>query len=199
MLLDTIQEARGATAAPSGGDAPANAASSFASVLSLASPAGASVSAPAPEPAQMENPWPVQDPAFVEHLAGQVSEALVGGIERAEITLNPRDLGPIRIELSLSGENASIAFSATQPETRTAIEQSLPILRNMLSEHGLALAQASVNGGAADPSGGGQPQRGAGDFAPSSGHARATGGPAAGSEPIVRAPRAARGLLDLFA
>ena len=102
-------------------------------------------------------------------------------------------------ELSLSGENASIAFSATQPETRTAIEQSLPILRNMLSEHGLALAQASVNGGAADPSGGGQPQRGAGDFAPSSGHARATGGPAAGSEPIVRAPRAARGLLDLFA
>jgi hypothetical protein len=142
----------------------------------------------------------VQDPAFAEHLAGQVSEALVGGIERAEITLNPRELGPIRIELSLSGENASIAFSATQPETRAAIEQTLPILRNLLSEHGLALAQTSVNGGGTDPSG----------RWPAAARRRVTSRRPAvprarwlarrwGSEPIARSPRAARGLLDLFA
>ena len=147
----------------------------------------------------MENPWPVQDPAFAEHLAGQVSEALVGGIERAEITLNPRELGPIRIELSLSGESASIAFSATQPETRAAIEQTLPILRNLLSEHGLALAQTSVSGGGTDSSGSGQPQRGAGDFAPAGGPSGPMAGEAVGSDPVARSPRAARGLLDLFA
>ena len=54
----------------------------------------------------------------------------------------------------------AIAFSAAQPETRAAIEQTLPILRNLLSEHGLALTQTTVNGGGADPSGNGQPQRG---------------------------------------
>ena len=35
-------------------------------------------------------------------------------------------------------------------ETRAAIEQTLPILRNLLSEHGLALTQTSVNGGGTD-------------------------------------------------
>ena len=199
MLLEAIQESRGATAPASDSGAPVGAAGSFAGALNLASAAGASAGAPTPETARMENPWPVQDPAFAEHLAGQVSEALVGGIERAEITLNPRELGPIRIELSLSGESASIAFSATQPETRAAIEQTLPILRNLLSEHGLALAQTSVSGGGTDPSGSGQPQRGASDFAPTSGPSGPMAGESLGSEPVARSPRAARGLLDLFA
>ena len=199
MLLEAIQESRGATAPPNDSGASVSAAGSFASALTLANVADAGAGAPTPETARMENPWPVQDPAFVEHLAGQVSEALVGGIERAEITLNPRELGPIRIELSLSGENASIAFSAAQPETRAAIEQTLPILRNLLSEHGLALTQTSVNGGGTDPSGNGQPQRGASDFAPTSGSSGPMAGESMGSEPIARSPRAARGLLDLFA
>jgi len=199
MLLEAIQESRGATAPANDSGASLNAAGSFASALALANVADASAGAATPETARMENPWPVQDPAFAEHLAGQVSEALVGGIERAEITLNPRELGPIRIELSLSGENASIAFSAAQPETRAAIEQTLPILRNLLSEHGLALTQTTVNGGGADPSGNGQPQRGAADFAPTSGSSGPMAGESIGSEPIARSPRAARGLLDLFA
>jgi flagellar hook-length control protein FliK len=199
MLLDAIHESRGATTGTATGDTPANAAGSFAGALALAGAPAAGGTAAAPEPARQENPWPVHDPAFVEHLAGQVSEALVGGIERAEITLNPRDLGPIRIELSLSGESASVAFSATQPETRTAIEQSLPILRDMLLEHGLALAHTSVQGGSADASGGGQSQRGPSDRAPTGGPSSQTSGGSAVAEPGARSTRAARGLLDLFA
>lgn len=79
-------------------------------------------------------------PAF----AGEIDRLLLQGTQSAEILLTPRSLGPIRIELSMTGETASIAFTATQPETRHAIEQSLPLLRSLLAEHGLQLGQADV-------------------------------------------------------
>lgn len=140
---------------------------------------------------------PVTDPAFPGELAATVNDALRQGIERAEITVSPRDLGPIRIELSLSGELASVAFSAAQPDTRSAIEQSLPVLESLLAEHGLLLSQSSIDPGSTD------------GRRPSANGGSATGPQAAqtsrGHEPAVNAPpeassaRAPRGLLDLFA
>ena len=71
------------------------------------------------------------------------------GVERAEIQLQPPDLGPVRIELTLNGESTRVAFSAAQPETRQAIEQSLPILKDLLAERGLTLGDTSVSDGGA--------------------------------------------------
>jgi flagellar hook-length control protein FliK len=201
-LLDSLQEMRLATGAPAGGASPTGVGSDFAGALAMASQGIATPATPPPaEPARLANPWPIHEPTFHEHLAGQVGETLMAGIERAEITLSPPELGPIRIELSLSGESASIAFSATQPETRTAIEQSLPTLRTMLADHGLQLSQASVNGGSADGAGSQARQSGPGNTGSpgESGGLRGratTGGP----EPaLARVPRATQGLLDTFA
>jgi flagellar hook-length control protein FliK len=88
---------------------------------------------------------PITDPAFPGHLAADAVSLAITGIERAEISLRPRDMGPIKLELSLNGESARIAFAATQPETRQAIERSLPLLADMLASQGLLLADASVS------------------------------------------------------
>lgn len=103
--------------------------------------------APPAVPASVSTP--VGEPGFHAHLAAEVATISMAGIERAEIELRPRELGPVRIELSMSGESARIAFSAAHPDTRQAIEQSMPILKDMLAERGLMLADASVSDGRA--------------------------------------------------
>ena len=89
----------------------------------------------------------IGDALFPGRFAAEVALLGTAGIERAEIRLQPRELGPVRIELSLNGESTRIAFSAVQPETRQAIEQSLPILKDLLAERGLTLGEASVSDG----------------------------------------------------
>ncbi|RIK90373.1 MAG: hypothetical protein DCC72_11860, partial [Burkholderiales bacterium] len=88
---------------------------------------------------------PLHAAAFPAHFAAEVAMLGAAGIERAEIQLQPPDLGPVRIELTLSGESTRVAFSAVQPETRQAIEQSLPILKDLLAERGLTLGDTSVS------------------------------------------------------
>ncbi len=71
----------------------------------------------------------------------------------ASLTMNPPDLGPVRVTLSVSDGQASAAFVSLQPEVRQAIQDAVPRLKEMLAEAGLQLQQASVDSGDA----GGQP------------------------------------------
>jgi flagellar hook-length control protein FliK len=120
-----------------------------------------------------------------------------GGLQRAELRLNPSDLGPIQIQLSITAQTADISFHAAHSQTREGIEQALPALRDMLAAQGLSLGQAGVSSG--------QDQRQGSDAANAQASARAgsagRGGPVAGSSAGV-APvqmRALRGMLDMYA
>jgi flagellar hook-length control protein FliK len=73
-----------------------------------------------------------------------------GGEQSASLTLNPPDLGPLQVVLSVTGDQASVAFSASQQEVRHALESSLPRLREMMSESGIALGNATVSAGMPD-------------------------------------------------
>lgn len=142
-------------------------------------------------------PTPLGHPGFADRFAGEIGALALRGVGQAEIVLNPRELGPVRIELSLNGESARIAFSAAQPETRHAIEQTLPVLKDLLANHGLTLSGTSVSDGRA---GDGQKS----GFA--SGQSRAQpdagvpidsdGGPHGGA---AHRPPGRRGLIDLYA
>lgn len=66
-------------------------------------------------------------------------------IHNAEIRLNPADLGPVRVQISIDDGTTSINFHAHHPVTRDAIEQALPRLRDMLVEQGLTLGNTSVS------------------------------------------------------
>ena len=81
MLLEAIQESRGATAPANDSGAPVVAAGAFAGALNLASAASASAGAPTPGPARMENPWPGQHPAFAEHRPERFDGELVKIVE----------------------------------------------------------------------------------------------------------------------
>jgi flagellar hook-length control protein FliK len=90
---------------------------------------------------------PVQDPRFADAFSERVTWLVREGMQGAELTLNPQELGPIRIELALDGDAASIGVIAANPETRGAIEQALPRLREMLSAQGLQLGGTMIDAG----------------------------------------------------
>ena len=86
-----------------------------------------------------------------ENQVGQKIVYMVGSEEQtASLTLNPPDLGPLQVVLSVSNDQASVTFSANQEEVRQALEDALPRLREMMSESGIALGNASVNAGMPD-------------------------------------------------
>lgn len=64
--------------------------------------------------------------------------------QSARININPPELGPVQITLSLNGDQAKIAFSSPHPEVRQAIESAMPQLKEMLSSAGINLGQSNV-------------------------------------------------------
>ncbi len=94
-------------------------------------------------------------PAFQAELVSEVRFMLKGGLQQAELHMNPEDLGPIQIELNLRANVADIGFNAANATTRDGISQSLPQLKDMLGQQGLSLGQTSVgsqNAGQQQPS-----------------------------------------------
>ena len=67
------------------------------------------------------------------------------GIGSASLRLTPEQLGPVEVKISVHQNAASVWFSAAQPDTRTALEQALPRLRELFSAEGLNLTQAGVS------------------------------------------------------
>jgi flagellar hook-length control protein FliK len=53
----------------------------------------------------------------------------------------------MQVVLSVTNDQASVTFSANQEEVRQALENALPRLREMMSESGIALGNATVNAG----------------------------------------------------
>jgi flagellar hook-length control protein FliK len=70
-----------------------------------------------------------------------------GEQQSASLTLNPPDLGPLQVVLSVSNSQATVNFTAAQPEVRQALENAMPKLREMLGDAGIQLGQANVSAG----------------------------------------------------
>ena len=67
------------------------------------------------------------------------------GVRNAEIQLHPAEMGPVRVQVSVDEGSATVTFQAQHAQTREALEQALPRLREMLTEQGLSLGGASVS------------------------------------------------------
>lgn len=105
-----------------------------------ARPAADASSRPAPPPV----PVPLQSPDWNREFAARVGWMVERGEQFASIQLTPEELGPVEVRLAIREGEASIWFGAAQADTRAAIEQALPKLREMLAASGLALADAGV-------------------------------------------------------
>lgn len=73
-----------------------------------------------------------------------------GGMQSASLTLNPPDLGPLRVVLHVNNQQADATFITAQPEVRQALEAAMPRLREMMDQAGIQLGQATVNTGTPD-------------------------------------------------
>jgi len=78
---------------------------------------------------------------------------LGGQVQQAEIELSPDALGPIQVRIRMEREGADIRFAAASPETRQALEQSLPQLRALFRLEGTQLLGVNVSGQAFSDSG----------------------------------------------
>lgn len=114
-------------------------------VLTADPAAGARPAADAsPRPAPPPVPVPLQSPDWNREFAARVGWMVERGEQFASIQLTPEELGPVEVRLAIREGEASIWFGAAQADTRAAIEQALPRLREMLAASGLALADAGV-------------------------------------------------------
>ena len=88
---------------------------------------------------------PVLDPAWPKALQDRILWLAGKNIQSAEIRLNPADLGPLKVQISVDDNSTNISFSATHAVTRDALEIALPRLKDMLAENGMLLTNASVS------------------------------------------------------
>jgi len=88
--------------------------------------------------------------AWEQQLGQKVVWMVAGGDQSASLTLNPPDLGPLQIVLNVSNDQASVSFMAAEPETRQALEDAMPKLRETMGEAGIQLGDTSVSTGSQD-------------------------------------------------
>ena len=125
-------------------------------VMTSTSPPDSTVSPPgtatAASPARLtvEIETPVHDPAWRSEVTGRIASLVTRGVEHAELRLSPAELGPVELRIDVRGGEATLAIFAAQASTRDALEQALPLLRDLLAQQGLSLGQASVQDGRAD-------------------------------------------------
>lgn len=147
---------------------------------------------------------PLGTPGWDDGFSSHIVWMAKNDVQSASIRLNPPDLGPVEIKLTLTNDqgaqtSASVQFSAAHAATREAIESALPRLREMLQENGIALGNTSVDAGTAGHT---NDSDGSGRHSPGNssreGHAGQV--PETGIQPRAGNPlRRGNGLVDTFA
>lgn len=144
---------------------------------------------------------PLHSSEFAPEMAARVSVLAAEGVQRAELHLNPAEMGPVQVQIVVDGQQAQVSFMSDQAETRAVLERGLPELASALRDSGLTLSGGGVfqqpreqRDPSAQQQSGEAQGRGAGR-----GEA---GGTAAGTEALAAAPRPAartRGVVDVYA
>lgn len=130
-------EIAGQDAAPS---APTNSAAPLHNLLAAHKAAEAS-----PQAASAEVRTPVGAPGWADEIGTHLTLMAANGREAASLRLSPEHLGPVEVRISMKDGDASVTFTAANPDTRSALEQSLPRLREMFASQGLVLGDANVS------------------------------------------------------
>jgi flagellar hook-length control protein FliK len=87
---------------------------------------------------------PVGSADFADEVGARVAGLGQSGITSAQLQLNPADLGPVQVHITMQAGQASVWFGATHADTRAALEQSLPRLRELFAGAGMPLTDAGV-------------------------------------------------------
>lgn len=150
-------------------------------------------SAPVPVPRGLELKVPPSSPVWREAFSSQVNLLIGERVQSAQMRLHPPELGPVDIRISITEQQTTIAFTAAHEDTRRAIEDAMPRLREVLAESGVQLGHTSVEGERTQDDG-------RGNHAASTGlHLPEDEAPDAGGLALTATLRTPRGLIDTFA
>ena len=83
--------------------------------------------------------------ANAQALANRLSFMHSHQMQIAEMRLDPPNLGSVRVQIRMQGEQASVVFQAPNAQARDLLEHSLPKLREMMAAEGMQLTDASVS------------------------------------------------------
>ena len=88
---------------------------------------------------------PLSHPAWNQEMGERIVWMSNQGISSAEIKMNPQNMGPITVRIDMNQDQATISFTAQNSEVRTALEASIPKLREMLGSQNVTLADVNVS------------------------------------------------------
>ncbi|MGM0449876.1 MAG: flagellar hook-length control protein FliK [Pseudomonadota bacterium] len=90
-------------------------------------------------PVQQQKQWSEQVAGKIAWLAGR-------SIQSADIQLNPPDMGPIEVRVSVQNDQAQVTVNAQNSQVREMLELNSSRLRDMLEQEGLNLSGFDVSG-----------------------------------------------------
>lgn len=94
---------------------------------------------------QTSIPVTVGQPQWSQAVGEKVLWLAAQNVTAAEIRLDPPDLGPMQVKVSLNQEQASVSFTSHHAGVRELLDQNLPRLRDMFNEQGLNLVNVDVS------------------------------------------------------
>ncbi|WP_110687273.1 flagellar hook-length control protein FliK [Salinicola aestuarinus] len=89
-------------------------------------------------------PVAVNSPQWPGAFGQQVLQLHQRGENRMELHLNPRDLGPVSVTLTVNDQQAQMQAVSAHAHVRAAVEAAIPQLREALAQSGIALGEATV-------------------------------------------------------
>ena len=134
-------DSRTPTSAPQLGD-PSHAAA----VATAAIGAAASTVSQSDQTTQGQLAQRVGTPAWHDELGAKLSWMIDRGVQSGSLQLSPDHLGPLEVRISVHNDQVNVWFGAAHADTRAALENALPRLRDMLATQGMALVDAGVSG-----------------------------------------------------
>lgn len=123
-------------------DAPGNVLQGTVPTTTTQDASSAQRAAPADVPRALQQP--VGSSAWADELGTRLTLMAERGHHSASLRLSPEHLGPLEVRISVRDDQASVWFGASNADTRAALEQALPRLRELFAAQGLALADAGV-------------------------------------------------------
>ena len=96
-------------------------------------------------------PESVRSARWAESVGNRITLMALSGQQSGSLSLTPEHLGPLEVRINLNQDNATVWFGSQQAETRAALQEALPRLREMFAANGLTLGQADVSAGTLPP------------------------------------------------
>lgn len=88
----------------------------------------------------------VGEPDWSEEMNEKVMWLSSRNIKSAQIQLNPVELGPVEVKVSVQNDQTSISFNVQNANVRELLEANVHRLREMMDGNGVALADVNVGG-----------------------------------------------------